>query len=103
MAATGRGGLGLCLLGLGVRGLFLQTGSASTMECPVTFDQYRESGEQQPLMLPACGHTICKRAVTRLVSQAQSQRGSREVSVAIKCPCCAQRQPKVRRVNICLS
>jgi hypothetical protein len=66
------------------------------MECPVTYERFTEAGEKQPLILPACGHTISMRAVGTLVAQAQLQPGGRKTAVAIKCPCCAKRQPKVR-------
>jgi hypothetical protein len=68
-------------------------------ECPITFEAFAEKGEQQPLVLPKCGHTFSKQGIAGLVAKAREQgngvplkrRGSR-LLIPIKCPACSVQQ-----------
>lgn len=83
--------------------------SARKNECPITFEAFAEKGDQQPLVLPKCGHTFSKYGIAGLVAQARERmkgdvqpkrRGSR-LHIQIKCPACSvQQNVRLRYRNI---
>lgn len=69
------------------------------MECPITYEKFEDSGENTPVMLPACGHTISNVAAAQLIANSKAEVTPAQLSnlwVAIRCPTCGQKQPKVR-------
>lgn len=54
----------------------------STATCPVCFDCFN-SEELQPLILPKCGHTVCKKCLNHIVRS----------STLVKCPVCRKINP----------
>ena len=53
---------------------------ARELECPVCFKQYKEPpSDLAPVLLAACGHTICRGDAARIISSKS----------ALKCPSCS--------------
>ena len=72
------------------------------MECPITYELFEGIGENTPLMLSACGHTISAVAAAQLVAAAKAAQGkqAKDMPVTIKCPSCAKNQPEVVLFNL---
>lgn len=71
------------------------------MECPITYEAFEDRGENTPIMLPTCGHTISDVAAEQLVATAKAaqEKNAKHIPVAMKCPSCAQKQPEVSTVH----
>lgn len=67
--------------------------SVEPMECPITYELFADSGDNAPLMLSACGHTISAFAAAHLIATERTRMGNGPV--AIRCPMCAQKQQVV--------
>lgn len=66
------------------------------MECPVTLEPFEETGDKQPVILPACGHTLSKEAGSQLVEKAREKCMTGPKAVTIKCPTCSAKQKTMR-------
>eukprot|EP00892_Ulva_mutabilis_P001130 jgi/Ulvmu1/11017/UM007_0197.1 len=68
--------------------------SMEETECPVTLEEYTETGDQQPVKLPKCGHTYSRVGVSMLLVRARSlqaqgsSQGRRACVCQIRCPTC---------------
>lgn len=69
-----------------------EMGSSEDAECPVTLEEYTETGDRQPLKLPRCGHTYSRKGISMLVSRARSlqqQAPTKKGGVCqVQCPTC---------------
>lgn len=68
--------------------------------CPVTMEHYASSGPNQPVFLPACGHTFSRIAVRNIIVVAQNA-AARNASEdpargMVRCPMCSTVQPHLR-------
>ena len=72
--------------------------------CPVTMEHYASSGPNQPVFLPACGHTFSRVAVRNiiLVSRNAAARNAGEDLTAgmVRCPMCSTVQPHLRMEHV---
>ena len=61
-------------------------------ECPITLEEYAESGDQQPVRLPQCGHSYSRAGVSMLLRGSQQAQGNakrgRARTCPIQCPTC---------------
>lgn len=72
--------------------------------CPVTMEPYACSGPNQPVFLPACGHTFSRVAVRNIILLARNAaaRNASEdpASGMVRCPMCSTVQPRLRMEDV---
>eukprot|EP00892_Ulva_mutabilis_P011165 jgi/Ulvmu1/8420/UM042_0127.1 len=68
--------------------------------CPVTMEHYSSSGPNQPVFLPACGHTFSRVAVRNIIVVARHiaarHSGDDPARGMVRCPMCSTVQPHLR-------
>ena len=63
--------------------------------CPVTFESFTAAGPNQPVFLPARGHTFSRIAVQNILYV----RHSRSIDAVVRCPLCATVQPRTLLID----
>lgn len=75
-------------------------------ECPITLEVYQESGGQQPVKLPKCGHTFSHDGINMLIKelakdvQPEQAKGKKGRFYNIRCPTC-RHVSRIRSVQEC--
>ena len=70
--------------------------------CPVSLEPFQERGPHRPLILPACGHTLSKAAVKRLLESRQPSWRWGVPIMVLECPLCNAPQPFLDAVSQCV-
>lgn len=72
--------------------------------CPVTMEHYSSSGPNQPVFLPACGHTFSRIAVRNIILVARNaaarNAGEDLTTGMVRCPMCSTVQPHLRMEDV---
>lgn len=72
--------------------------------CPVTMEHYASSGPNQPVFLPACGHTFSRIAVRNIIivaRNAAARNASDDPALGmVRCPMCSTVQPGLRMEDV---
>ena len=63
--------------------------------CPVTLEDFTPSGPNQPVFLPACGHTFSRVVVQNIIHVSRHVREGATAGV-VRCPLCQTVQPRLR-------
>ena len=69
---------------------------ADDFECSITMELFAESGPNQPVFLPACGHTFSRLGIERLIAHAHAR------ASPVACPLCLAPQPGVADAACCI-